>query len=80
MSNNQPAQPEAVAVQIRPEGKKQLIDITFENVFMSIDIKKEKSKEVEERIILNKVSGICKAYELTAILGASGAGKVIIYN
>jgi len=44
---------------------------------------KNEDKEIKDKLvkktIVNDVSGICKSREVTAILGASGAGKTYIY-
>ena len=47
------------------------VDIVFSNIIYQLH-----QKDGSTRKILNDVSGICKSGECTAILGASGAGKV----
>ena len=44
---------------------------------MKYSVKVKENKKEIDRIILNNISGICKSGEITAILGASGAGKAI---
>ena len=64
--------------------------IVFRNVSYSIEVDKEDEesegfklpcfKEKKKKVILDNVSGLVKGGEVSAILGASGAGKTSLLN
>ncbi|KRW98125.1 P-loop containing nucleoside triphosphate hydrolase [Pseudocohnilembus persalinus] len=60
------------------------IDISFRNITYKVEIEKKNQKtgkpEKQNRVILDNLSGVCKAGEITAIMGASGAGKTSLLN
>ncbi|EWS74861.1 ABC transporter family protein (macronuclear) [Tetrahymena thermophila SB210] len=56
------------------EINKNPIDLTFQNVTVTVKTKQGKKQ------LLSDVSGICKSSQITAILGSSGAGKTTLLN
>lgn len=63
------------------------IDIVFQNIHYSVDIVDDSvkssvpcKKAYKKKEILKGVSGILKAGQTTAIMGASGAGKTTLLN
>lgn len=53
-----------------------LVTITFESINYSI----KSTKQDAERVILKNLNGICNGGQVTAIMGASGAGKTSLLN
>ncbi|KRW98126.1 P-loop containing nucleoside triphosphate hydrolase [Pseudocohnilembus persalinus] len=70
--------------QITEGQKSSNIDISFQNITYQVEIEKKNKEtgklEKQNRVILNNLSGVCKAGEITAIMGASGAGKTSLLN
>lgn len=62
------------------------VDLAFRNVTYSVQIPGKKSsrfgprKDSKVKTILNDLSGVCKAGELLAIMGPSGAGKTSLLD
>jgi len=53
-----------------------LVTITFEAINYSI----KSAKPDPDRVILKNLNGICYGGQVTAIMGASGAGKTSLLN
>lgn len=73
----------------RPETKLKppQITLSFQNITYTVKVDVPKKgpplpcfKETTDKIILDKVSGIVNAGQVTAIIGASGAGKTSLLN
>lgn len=62
---------------LSPEGRK--IDISFKGIVYKVEAQNEDGQKYA-KTILNGVSGIFKAGELSVIMGASGAGKTTLLN
>ncbi|CAK84182.1 unnamed protein product (macronuclear) [Paramecium tetraurelia] len=54
------------------------LTLTFQN--LNYIVNQTKTSKSQRRMILNNISGICPAGKVTAILGASGAGKTSLLN
>ncbi|CAD8112607.1 unnamed protein product [Paramecium primaurelia] len=55
------------------------VTVSFQNLTYQVFIKNPKGVS-EQRTILNNLSGVCHPGQVTAILGASGAGKTSLLN
>ncbi|CAK84665.1 unnamed protein product (macronuclear) [Paramecium tetraurelia] len=55
------------------------VTISFQNLSYQVKVKNPQGI-IENKMILNNISGICKPAQVTAILGASGAGKTSLLN
>ncbi|CAD8169780.1 unnamed protein product [Paramecium octaurelia] len=55
------------------------VTISFQNLTYQVNVKNPQNV-IENKLILNNISGICKPGQVTAILGASGAGKTSLLN
>ena len=69
------------------KSKSNPVNVIFKNISYTVQVEKKVDhfqipckKETEPKHILKSVSGIFKAGEITAILGASGAGKTSLMN
>eukprot|EP00052_Salpingoeca_macrocollata_P010943 m.84510 g.84510 ORF g.84510 m.84510 type:complete len:625 (-) comp17803_c0_seq1:57-1931(-) len=62
----------AAEQQLSGTDKLEAIDLSFEHIQFSVKLKTDKK---ENKVLLNDISGLCKAGEITAIAGQSGAGK-----
>jgi ABC-type multidrug transport system ATPase subunit len=62
---------------LAPENKK--IDISFKNILYEVEAEREDGERYTKKI-LDGVSGVFKAGELSVIMGASGAGKTTLLN
>ncbi len=56
------------------------IELTFLDVNVNVSIKNPKTDQKETKIILDNVSGVIQAGQVTAIMGPSGSGKTTLLN
>ncbi|KAF1325625.1 Abc transporter-like protein, partial [Globisporangium splendens] len=49
--------------------------LEWKNLSLKVNVKNEKTKDMQEKVILNDVNGYAKPGELLVIMGPSGAGK-----
>lgn len=56
------------------------LELTWTNIRVATQLPKKKGKPVEEKVILNNVSGTIRSGEALAIIGSSGAGKTTLLN
>eukprot|EP00033_Pygsuia_biforma_P001678 GCRY01001882.1.p1 GENE.GCRY01001882.1~~GCRY01001882.1.p1 ORF type:complete len:638 (+),score=182.31 GCRY01001882.1:183-2096(+) len=56
------------------------IDLEFRDLTYKVKVKNPDNGEVEDKVILDHVSGYARGGELLAIMGSSGAGKTTLLN
>ena len=56
------------------------MQLSFENLNITIDIKNKNKKQTHTKYILNDLNGVIKAGKFTAIMGPSGSGKTTLLN
>jgi len=76
-----PAAASDAAAEVFDEGYKlPPVQLAYKNVSFNVEVKGNKRGEKETRNILNGCSGVFQPGRLTAIMGASGAGKTSLMN
>ncbi|CAD8121024.1 unnamed protein product [Paramecium sonneborni] len=70
---------EATVMPLKEKNETNRVTISFKNLIYQVSVKNPKGV-LENRTILNSLSGLCYPGQVTAILGASGAGKTSLLN